>query len=109
MEQIRLKDKEVFKPEGRGMANLVDEPYLLINQVCLEPGQDVPVHQANSNVTLQVISGEATVLVGTDKVTAEAGNLLRIPLGSTMSIRNESPERLVFLVMKTPRPDMLKG
>lgn len=109
MEQIQLKDKEVFKQEGRGMVNLIDEPYLLMNQVCLEPGQDVPVHQANSHVTLQVISGRATILVNAEKVTTGPGNLLRIPLGSSMSIRNESPERLVFLVMKTPRPDTLKG
>lgn len=39
MERINLKDKEVFKKEGRGMANVVNEPYLLINQVCLEPGR----------------------------------------------------------------------
>ena len=24
------------------MANLIDEPYLLINQACLEPSQSVP-------------------------------------------------------------------
>ena len=52
MERINLKAAEVFKKEGRGMASVVDEPYLLINQVCLEPGQNVPEHQANSNVTL---------------------------------------------------------
>ena len=108
MEHINLKDKEVFKQEGRGMANLVDEPYLLINQVCLEPGQNVPVHQANSNVTLQVISGEGTFLIGSEKVKSRPGNLLRVPLDSTMSIQNESQGRLVFLVIKTPHPDGLK-
>ena len=109
MEQINLKEKEVFKKEGRGMANVVDEPYLLINQVCLEPGQNVPEHQANSNVTLHVVSGEGSFSIGKEKVKAGPGNLLRVPLHSPMSIQNESPERLVFLVMKTPRPDTLKG
>jgi quercetin dioxygenase-like cupin family protein/heme-degrading monooxygenase HmoA len=108
MERINLKDKEVFKKEGRGMANLVDEPYLLINQVCLEPGQNVPEHQANSNVTLHVVSGEGTFSIGKEKVKAGPGNLLRIPLNSSMSIQSESPERLVFLVIKTPHPDALK-
>ena len=28
MELINLKDEEVFKKEGRGMANVIDEPYL---------------------------------------------------------------------------------
>ena len=108
MERINLKDKEVFKKEGRGMANLVDEPYLLINQVCLEAGQNVPEHQANSNVTLQVVSGEGTFSIGKEKVKAGPGNLLRVLLNSPMSIQNESPERLVFLVIKTPHPDAMK-
>jgi quercetin dioxygenase-like cupin family protein len=108
MERINLKEKEVFKKEGRGMANVVDEPYLLINQVCLEPGQSVPKHLANSNVTLQVISGEGTFFIGKEKDKAGPGNLLRVPLNSPMSIQNESLERLVFLVIKTPHPDTVK-
>lgn len=105
MERINLKEKEVFKKEGRGMANVVDEPYLLINQVCLETGQNVPEHQANSNVTLHVVSGEGTFSIGKEKIKAGTGNLLRVPLHSPMSIQNESPERLGFLVIKTPHPD----
>lgn len=108
MERINLKEKEVFKKEGRGMANVVDEPYLLINQVCLEPGQNVPEHQANSNVTLQVVSGEGTFSIDKERVKAGPGNLLRITPQSFMSIRNESTERLVFLVIKTPHPDAIQ-
>jgi len=108
MERINLKEKEVFKKEGRGMANVVDEPYLLINQVCLEPGQNVPEHQANSNVTLQVVSGEGTFSIDKERVKAVPGNLLRIAPQSFMSIRNESTERLVFLVIKTPHPDAIQ-
>ena len=108
MEKINLKEKEIFKKEGRGMANIVDEPYLLMNQVCLEPGQNVPEHQANSNVTIQVVTGEGTFSVGNDKIKAGPGNILRVPLNSSMSIQNESPEQLVFLVIKTPHPDAMK-
>ncbi|MCG6536076.1 MAG: hypothetical protein L7F78_15595 [Syntrophales bacterium LBB04] len=39
MELIDLKEKEGFQKQGRGFAKLVDEPYLQINQACLEPGQ----------------------------------------------------------------------
>ena len=108
MEQINLKEKEAFKKEGRGMAKLVDEPYLLINQVCLEPGQSVPEHRANSQVTLQVVFGEGTFVVGGETVKMGPGNLLRVPLDSPMSIRNETAERLAFLVIKTPHPDSLR-
>lgn len=41
MEIIDLKEKELFK-EDRGFANLVNEKYLQINQICLEPDQKVP-------------------------------------------------------------------
>lgn len=105
MERINLKEKEVFKKEGRGRANVVDAPYLLINQVCLEPGQNVPEHRADSNVTLHVVSGEGTFLVGGEKVNAGQGTLLRVPPHASMGIQNESSERLVFLVIKTPHPD----
>ncbi len=108
MERINLKEKEVFKKEGRGMTNVIDEPYLLITQVCLEPGQIVPEHHATFNVTLQVLFGKGTFSVGGDKIEMGPGNLLRVPLQSPMSVRNESPERLAFLVIKTPHPDAVK-
>jgi quercetin dioxygenase-like cupin family protein len=79
-----------------------------MNQVCLEPGQNVPEHNANSNVTLQVVSGEGAFFIGKEKVKVGQGNLLRVPLNSPMSIQNESPERLVFLVIKTPQPSAMK-
>ncbi len=108
MNVIDLKEKEVFKKEDRGFANLVDEKYLQINQVCLEPGQQVPQHNANSNVTLTVVHGEGTFHVGDEVTRMGPGKLLRVPFQSPMSIRNESKEQLAFLVIKTPRPTELK-
>jgi len=42
MDIIHLKEKEIYKKEDRGFANLVDEKYLQINQVCLEPASRFP-------------------------------------------------------------------
>ncbi len=105
MNIIDLKEKEVFKKEERGFANLVEEKYLQINQICLEPGQQVPQHNANSNVILTVIHGEGTFQVGAEVTKMEAGKLLRVPFQSPMNIKNESKERLAFLVIKTPHPN----
>jgi len=102
---IDLKEKEVFKKEDRGFANLVDEKYLQINQVCLEPGQQVPQHNANSNVTLTVVHGEGTFHAGNEATRMGPGKILRVPFQSSMSIKNESKERLAFLVIKTPHPN----
>jgi quercetin dioxygenase-like cupin family protein len=108
MELIDLKEKEVFKKEDRGFANLIDEKYLQINQVCLEPGQQVPHHNANSNVTLTVVYGEGTFQVGDELAKMGPGKLLRVPILSPMSIKNESKERLAFLVIKAPQPSEIK-
>jgi len=108
MNVIDLKEKEIFKKEDRGFANLVDERYLQINQVCLEPGQQAPHHNANSNVTLMVVRGEGTFHVGDEVVRMGSGKLLRVPFQSPMSIKNESKERLAFLVIKTPHPSEIK-
>jgi quercetin dioxygenase-like cupin family protein len=104
MNVIDLKEKEVFKKEDRGFANLVEEEYLQINQVCLEPGQQVPQHNANSNVTLMVVRGEGTFHIGNEVTRMGPGKLLRVPFQSTMSIKNESKDRLAFLVIKAPHP-----
>jgi quercetin dioxygenase-like cupin family protein len=108
MNVIDLKEKEVFKKEDRSFSNLVDEKYLQINQVCLEPGQQVPHHNANSNVTLMVVHGEGTFHIGGEVTRMESGKLLRVPFQSPMSIKNESKERLTFLVIKTPHPNEMK-
>ena len=108
MDIINLKDKEVFKKEDRGFANLIDEKYLQINLVCLEPGQQVPHHNANSNVTLTVVYGEGTFQVGGDVTKMGTGKLLLVPFQSPMNIKNESKERLVFLVIKAPHPEEME-
>jgi len=108
MDIINLKEKEVFKKEDRGFANLIDEKYLQINQVCLEPGQQVPHHNANSNVILTVVYGEGTFQVGCEIAKMGPGKLLRVPFQSPMSIKNESKERLAFLVIKAPHPSEMK-
>ena len=105
---IDLKEKEVFKKEERSFSNLVEEKYLQINQVCLEPGQQVPHHNANSNVTLTVVHGEGTFHVGAEMTRMGPGRLLRVPFQSPMSIGNESKERLAFLVIKAPHPNEMK-
>ncbi|MBP1695631.1 MAG: putative cytosolic protein [Deltaproteobacteria bacterium] len=108
MNLVDLKEKEVFKKEERGFANLIDEKYLQMNQVCLEPGQQVPHHNANSNVTLMVVHGEGIFHVGNEVMRIGPRILLRIPFQSPMSIKNESKERLAFLVIKAPHPNEIK-
>ena len=105
MEIIDLHSREVFSNEGRGVASLVDEPNLKINQIGLESGRAVPVHTADAPVTIQVVRGEGVFFVEGETVRIGPGKLLRIPLGASMGIVNDSEASLVFLVIKTPQPE----
>jgi len=108
MELIDLEETDVAKKREGGVDALVVESYLLINQICLEAGKELPEQQVESNVTLQVVSGEGVCLSSGKSVRLGPGKLLRIRLGASLKIRNESQERLVLLIIHTPHPHVLK-
>lgn len=87
-----------------GRRQLVDEKHLLVMQVALKPGQQVPQHNANSNVHLLIVEGQVIVtLAGVDTVAAK-GDLVPVAYKTLMSIRNDSEENASFLILKTPNP-----
>ncbi|NLE67500.1 MAG: hypothetical protein GX608_08780 [Lentisphaerae bacterium] len=105
--------KNVFEdiPYADGQAGkrqLVDQKHLLVMQVALKPGQQVPQHSANSNVHLLIVEGQIVVtLAGSDTVAAK-GDLLPVAFNTPMSIRNASKENASFLILKTPNPSEMK-
>jgi quercetin dioxygenase-like cupin family protein/heme-degrading monooxygenase HmoA len=105
MDVIDLKSREIFGQEGRGVAALVEEPYLKIRQIGLEPGKNVPGHIADAPETIQVVRGEGVFIEDGESVRMGPGKLLRIPQGATMGIVNDTDEPLVFLVFKMPQPE----
>jgi len=77
-------------------------------QVALKPGQQVPEHNANSNVHLLIVEGQVIVtLDGKDTVTAK-GNILPIGFKTLMSIRNATNENASFLIFKSPNPSEME-
>ena len=105
MQIIELKSREVFGNEGRGIAALVEEPCLKISQIGLEPGKEIPVHEADAPATIQVVRGEGVFSVGKESARMGPGKLLRISEGAKMRIVNDTAAPLVFLVIKTPEPE----
>ena len=91
--------------DGRmGKRQLVDEAHLLVMQVALQPGQQVPPHNANSNVHLLIIEGQVIVTLDGNDTAAARGTLLPIAIQTPMSIRNDSRENASFLIFKSPNP-----
>ena len=87
-----------------GKRQLVDETHLLVMQVALQPGQQVPPHNANSNVHLLIVEGQVIVTLDGKDTAAAKGALLPIAIQTPMSIRNDSQENASFLIFKSPNP-----
>ena len=91
-----------------GNRQLVDEKHLLVMQVALKPGQQVPQHNANSNVHLLIIEGEIVVTLDGKDTIATKGDLLPVTFKTLMSVRNASKENASFLIIKSPNPSEMK-
>jgi len=91
-----------------GKRQLVDAKYLLIMQVALKPGQQVPQHNANSNVNLLIVEGQVVVTLDGKDTAAMKGDLLPVTFKTLMSVRNASKENASFLIIKSPNPSEMK-
>lgn len=91
-----------------GKRQLVDEKHLLVMQVALKPGQQVPQHDANSNVHLLIIEGQIIVILDGKDTVATKGDLLPVTFKTPMSIRNASEENASFLILKSPNPSEME-
>ena len=106
--------KNVFKDipyaDGKmGHRQLVNEKHLQVMQVALKPGQQVPEHNANSNVHLLVIEGQIVVTLAGQENVAAKGSLLPVAYKTLMNIRNDTAETASFLVFKSPNPSEMEG
>jgi quercetin dioxygenase-like cupin family protein len=91
-----------------GKRKLVDEKHLFVMQVALKPGQQVPQHNANSNVHLLIIEGEVIVTLDGKDTIATKGDLLPVTFKTLMSVRNASKENASFLNIRSPNPSEMK-
>lgn len=91
-----------------GKRALVDEKHLLLMQVALKPGQQVPQHNANSNVHLLIVEGEIVATLDGKDIPAAKGAILPVPFKTLMSVRNASQANASFLIFKSPNPSEMK-
>ena len=91
-----------------GKRPLVNENHLLVMQVALKPGQQVPQHNTNSNVHLLIIEGRIIVTMDGGETAANRGDFLPVASQALMSIRNDSKENASFLILKSPNPGLVK-
>ena len=99
-----LLEAAPYADPGPGRRKLVDQPYLLLMQAALQPGQMVPQHNADSNVHLVILEGEVVVNLSGRDVPAKRGDLVPVAPGTPMNIQNRSSANATFLIVKTPNP-----
>lgn len=92
----------------RGVRKVLDEKHLLMMQIALQPGQDVPLHNTNSNVHILVLEGAVSFTVKGKQYSLITGDILPVGYKDEMYIKNDGVENTSFLVIKTPNPSEMK-
>lgn len=103
MEKLIL-DEMIESPETFSVQRLADVPETQINLVCLAPRQELPAHNANSNVRLLPLAGEITLALDGRTETLRRHEMAAVDYGTFMQISNRSGENAAFVVIKTPNP-----
>ncbi|MFC6723057.1 cupin domain-containing protein [Halobium palmae] len=69
-----------------------------------EPGQFIPVHAPESDVTVAVQSGTATVRDGNEEYDVTPGDVVVVAAGTERGIRADDAERMESLLVTAPPP-----
>jgi mannose-6-phosphate isomerase-like protein (cupin superfamily) len=95
----------VPNPNGLDAHRLFASPEVEVVHISLPAGRALVRHASPVDTLFYVITGTATFESDAGTVEAEAGTLLPHPKETFHRVRNDTGNRLEFLVVKTPRPD----
>lgn len=84
----------------------INKKELFVAQIYLLKDQNVPKHNANSDVIIVVVEGNLEIVVNEDKTILEAGDIFEIKNLSPMEIFNTKSEKASFMVIKAPNPNL---
>ena len=105
METLRPAELAEFQPEKMGKVTLASGKGMMVGLNCFEPGQSHALHSHEGMDKLyHVLEGTGVFLIGEQKSTLGAGELVFVPGSVPHGARNESQERLVVLVVLAPPP-----
>lgn len=69
-----------------------------------EPGQFIPVHAPDSDVTIVVQAGTGTVRDGDEEHAVATGDVVSVPAGEDRGVRAAEDERLEAVLVTAPPP-----
>ena len=95
-------DRVAFQPEHFNPVVLAENERTKVILACFEPGQFIPVHRPNVDLTLVVLQGEGKMVAGEEEHELRPGALAFVPAGEARGIQSQT--RLVVLHVVTPPP-----
>jgi mannose-6-phosphate isomerase-like protein (cupin superfamily) len=95
----------VPNPNGLDAHRLFASPDVEVVHISLPAGQALVRHAAPVDTLFYIITGTATIESDAGNLQAEAGTLVPHPREVFHRVKNETGNRLEFLVVKTPKPD----
>jgi quercetin dioxygenase-like cupin family protein len=94
-----------WRADKMGKRTLFESPRLLVGLNAFEPGQSHALHaHAGMDKVYHVLEGEGQFLLEGRELPMRAGDLLVAPDGVPHGVRNDSPARLLVLVVLAPSP-----
>lgn len=94
-----------FDPKRFAVSTLVRTDRSITNVIGLMPGQAIPVHRPQHDVTMVVIEGKATLVSAKQEIEhAGPGSLLQASSGESRGVYAE--EYTVLLVVASPPPTL---
>ena len=97
----------MINPHGINATKLLSEKNALIMHLTFQPGDRIPAHSSDVDVTFYVLEGSGIVEIGNEKTKVKRDNLIFSPIGSAHGWYNDSNEVLRIMAMKTPNPNYL--
>ena len=103
--KIRLRDRAKFQSDKMARIALAATSRVHLDLYALEPGQAQKVHTHDDQDKVYVVlEGRGRITVGAEDETLEVGEAIVAPAGVAHGVRNDSPARLLLLVLVSPPP-----
>lgn len=102
MQTIDVNEMIKFDPARPVPRTLIDTPQVRILLFCLEAGQELPAHGADSEVAFYTLQGRGVAIVGDQETALRPGVLVRCPPQVPHGLRGE--DSLAVMAIVAPRP-----
>jgi quercetin dioxygenase-like cupin family protein len=91
-------DAELVAKHGRSARTLVKEGTLRLTLLALAPDGDMPVHDADGPISIQVLEGDVVFTASGDDHTLGAGDVIVFAAGVSHSVRSTAGCLLLLTV-----------